>query len=207
MEIILDNIGRRFNKEWIFKHLSYSFSGEDKYAILGPNGSGKSTLLQIIAGSLTPSEGTITYTAGQHAVEIDSVFQYTAMAAPYLELVEEFTLSELINFHFSFKRFRSDFDRSRVIDLLGFKNVKNKAVKYFSSGMKQRIRLALAFCSDTPLILLDEPASNLDAGGINWYHSLLQELSSGRIVVIGSNQEFEYQSCTRQLFITDYKNL
>lgn len=203
--ISLDKIGRRFNREWIFRGVEYTFQQGGSYAVLGPNGSGKSTLLQILNGSLTPSEGTITYTLGGQLLEAEHVFKHLSLAAPYLEVIEEFSLAEMIDFHFKFKNYHPGLDRSAVIDLLGMQSSKHKLIKYFSSGMKQRLKLALAFCADTPLLMLDEPTSNLDTQGIDWYLSLVQQYAQGRLTIICSNQEHEYSFCKEQLRITDYK--
>lgn len=206
MKIALENIGRRFNREWIFRNINYTFEQEQTYAILGANGSGKSTLLQLILGSLTPSEGKLSYIGDQNQlISIESAFPLVSLAAPYLELIEDFTLTELIDFHFRFKKIHKGFNTAEVIRLLSFEKSKNKAVKYFSSGMKQRTRLALAFCSDTPVLLLDEPTSNLDLDGVNWYYQLINHLSTGRLLVICSNQEHEYTFCKHQLKLADYK--
>lgn len=205
MRIELENIGRRFNRDWIFKNINYSFNQGNSYAVLGENGSGKSTFLQIIAGSLSSSEGNITYQEKQHSISDDNIFKKISLTAPYMDLIEEFTLTELINFHFQFKSYISGFDKEGVIELLSFDKSKNKLIKHFSSGMKQRTKLALAFCSDTPILLLDEPASNLDSRGIDWYLQLIQSLSQNRLLIICSNQEYEYNFCNNKLHITDYK--
>jgi ABC-type multidrug transport system ATPase subunit len=205
MKISLDHIGRRFNREWIFRDINYEFESGSSYAILGANGAGKSTLLQVISGSLSSSEGKISYLQGDTAIDQEKVFIHLSMAAPYLELIEEFTLTELIDFHFRFKKYRKGLNRESVIELLGLKNSEFKAIKYFSSGMKQRVKLALAFCSDTAILLLDEPASNLDQQGLDWYLSLASTLSSDRLLLICSNQEQEYSFCRHRLNIADYK--
>ncbi len=205
MKIILENIGRRFNREWIFREINYTFESGQSYAVLGLNGSGKSTLLQLISGSLTPSEGMISYQSNGKDLDIESVFQELSMAAPYMELIEEFTLREQIDFHFGFKRYRDGIDSTKVIEILGFEKSRNKAIKYFSSGMKQRTKLALAFCSDTPVLLLDEPVSNLDNNGIAWYLDLVQQFASDRLVIICSNQEQEYGFCKHRIQVGDYK--
>ena len=205
MTISLEHIGRRFNREWIFRDINYEFESGSSYAILGANGAGKSTLLQVISGSLSSSEGKISYLKGDKMIDQEKVFIHLSMAAPYLELIEEFTLTELIDFHFRFKKYHKGFDRKSVIELLGLMNSEFKAIKYFSSGMKQRVKLALAFCSDTALLLLDEPASNLDQQGLEWYLSLASNLSSDRTVIICSNQEQEHSFCRHRLNIADYK--
>ncbi|HEX8376910.1 MAG TPA: ATP-binding cassette domain-containing protein [Pedobacter sp.] len=205
MEILLKNIGRRFNRDWIFRNVSYSFKKDSSYAILGRNGSGKSTLLQIIAGSLSQSEGSIEITVGGRSLDSEGLYQSLTIATPYLELIEEFTLAEMIDFHFGFKNYIPGLDKEKLFELLDLKASKNKAIKYFSSGMKQRTKLALAICSDTDMLLLDEPASNLDAQAITWYQDLIKDYAKDRLVIVCSNQEHEYYFCQHQLQMADYK--
>lgn len=204
MQIILENLGRRFNKEWIFRNISYTFSQGQQYAILGPNGSGKSTLLSVLLGNLTPSEGKITYRSGKEVLP-ENIFNAISLAAPYLDLVEEFTLQETIDFHFKFKKYQEGFDAAAVLDLLALSKAEDKPLKYFSSGMKQRTKLALAFCADTPILVLDEPTSNLDTQGTDWYLSLVEKFAKNRLVLVGSNQAYEYSFCQHHLNILDYK--
>ena len=205
MKITLQNIGRRFNRDWIFRNIDYTFSSGETYAILGPNGSGKSTLLQVLNGSLAPSIGGIKYFLNDNLIEIDVVFKQVSLDAPYLELIEEFTMDEMTNFHFKFKSYRSGMNKDAVIDLLNLQGGRNKMIKYFSSGMKQRLKLALAFCSDTPMLMLDEPTSNLDTQGVDWYLNLVQQFAADRLTIICSNQLHEYSFCKHQLNISDYK--
>lgn len=204
MEITLDNVGRRFNQEWIFRNLNYQFKSSGKYAILGPNGSGKSTLLSVLLGSLSLSEGKIGYKEASD-IPPDNVYHRMSMAAPYLDLIEEFTLQETIDFHFQFKKTHPSIDKSGILALLGLGKAQDKALKYFSSGMKQRTKLALACCADTPVLMLDEPTSNLDSQGVDWYQELIATFTADRLVVIGSNQEHEYSFCHDFIQITDYK--
>ena len=205
MKITLRNIGRRFNREWIFKHLDYEFTSGNSYAILGANGSGKSTLISVLNGSLTPSEGELTFSSEQSTIDVAEIYSSISFAAPYLELVETFTLEELIRFHFQFKDFDVDMDVLKVIDLLGLESSTNKQIKYFSSGMKQRTKLALAFCAATPILFLDEPTSNLDVQGISWYQNLVETFSKDKIIIVGSNQNHEHNFCNFSLQISDYK--
>ncbi len=205
MEIILKNLSRRFNRDWIFRNINYTFSQPQTYAVLGINGSGKSTLLQILNGSLSPSAGTISFFYQHKNLEIEQVYQHISLAAPYLELIEEFSLIEMIDFHFQFKKYVSGTDRNHIIELLQMEASKNKLLRYFSSGMKQRVKLALAFCADTPLLMLDEPTANLDTQGINWYLQLIEKFATNRLTIICSNQEHEYDFCQNKLNILDYK--
>ncbi|MDQ0968799.1 ABC-type multidrug transport system ATPase subunit [Flavobacterium sp. W4I14] len=204
MNISLNSVGRRFNKEWIFRNLSAEFSSGNSYAILGPNGSGKSTLLSVLTGSLSPSEGEISFSDTKE-ISVENIYKYISLAAPYLELVETFTLRESIDFHFKFKNFAPGLDSKKLITILGLEKAANKEIKYFSSGMKQRTKLALACCTDTPILFLDEPTSNLDVQGINWYRELIENFGKDRLTIIGSNQIQEYDFCTKQIQISDYK--
>jgi len=205
MKIELENIGRRFNRDWIFKQVNYQFFQGESYAILGPNGSGKSTFLQVLAGSLSPSSGQLTYSLNKKVIEVDAIFNHISLAAPYLELIEEFTLRELITYHFRFKKLFKSLNISQIIDLLGLEKSGDKEIRYFSSGMKQRTKLALACCADTPLLFLDEPTSNLDAQGIEWYQQLIKDFSKERLLIVCSNQAHEYNFCSKHLQINDYK--
>ena len=205
MTIDLKGAGRRFNQEWIFRNFTYQFNAGGKYAVLGPNGSGKSTLLSVILGSLAPSEGTVTY-AGLTNIPAEKIYQQISFAAPYLDLIEEFTLQETIDFHFKFKNFSPGMNAAALLELLGLAKAQDKALKYFSSGMKQRTKLALACCTDSSILLLDEPTSNLDKQGIEWYYGLISHFTADKLVLVGSNQETEYSFCDNLIKITDYKS-
>lgn len=206
MKITLQNLGRRFNQEWIFRGIDYTFSAPQAYAILGPNGSGKSTLIKVLTGQLTPSEGAITYEHEGQAIDVEHIYKHISIAAPYIELIEEFTLSELLDFHFKFKSPLPSFDKKSIVALLQMEKSLNKGLKFFSSGMKQRVKLALACCSDSKILFLDEPTSNLDQNGEAWYLDLVaQTKKADRVIIIGSNQEKEYAFCEEQLSVLSYK--
>ena len=205
MKITLEKLSRRFNREWIFKDIDYTFEQEKSYAILGINGSGKSTLLQVLSGALTPSSGNLSYNFNNQNVEAEDIFNHLIIAAPYLDLIEEFTLLEVLDFHFQFKKRKQNLDNTAMIKLLNMEASQSKQLKYFSSGMKQRVKLVLAFCSDVPVLMLDEPTSNLDEQGINWYLQLIKEFTQNQLLIICSNQEHEYNFCQHQLHIKDYK--
>lgn len=206
IQIKLNNIGKRYNFEWIFRKVNYDFTSENNYVILGANGSGKSTLLQVIAGNLTHSEGDFKFQISDSIVETENLFKELSYCAPYLDLFEEFTLTESIAFQEQFKPFQAGLDIKKIIELSELEKSKDKQLKYFSSGMKQRVRLALAVLADTPLLLLDEPASNLDKKAIDWYQKLVTDYSKNRLIIVASNQqEYEYPFCNKQLNIEEYK--
>ncbi len=202
MRIELADTGKRYNREWIFRHIDLQFTEGKKYAITGPNGSGKSTLLQVIAGSILHSEGRINYSIDHKKIE--EPYLQVSFAAPYLELVEELTAMEALRFHEKFKSLSAQ--PGKILEETGLSSAANKQIRYFSSGMKQRLKLGQAFFSDTRVLMLDEPTTNLDAEGISLYRRLIEEFSGNRIVIISSNDEHEYDLCDEVIRITDYRS-
>ena len=166
MTILLSDAGKRFNRDWIFRQLSYSFEEGQAYAIIGPNGSGKSTLLQTISGAMQLSEGTIQYNTPVRQYSTDNIYQQVSICAPYLEVVEEMTLTEFLSFHQDFKPFLPGISIDKIISAVGLFQAAGKQIRNFSSGMKQRVKLAQCIFSDSMIVLLDEPCTNLDSNGI-----------------------------------------
>ncbi|WP_026464126.1 ABC transporter ATP-binding protein [Adhaeribacter aquaticus] len=203
MQIKTSGLGKRFNYEWIFRNFSYEFSPEKAYAILGHNGSGKSTLLNILSGYLSTSEGTLSHSINGKPIEVDHLFRQLSFTAPYLELIEEFTLTELLSYHMHFRQMLTK-DKEDLIDRLYLQKAKHKFVKDFSSGMKQRLKLGLAIYTDAPLLLLDEPTTNLDQEGIDWYLEHVNQNRKQKLVIVSSNIEHEYSFCDELIRITDY---
>jgi ABC-type multidrug transport system ATPase subunit len=203
MHIKLTNTGKRFNREWIFRHFDYEFLFGKKYAITGSNGSGKSTLLQVISGAISHNEGEIEMTLNGNRVVEENCFQYLSIAAPYLELIEEMTATEFLNFHASLKPLTHSTES--ILTVINLEKAAQKQIRYYSSGMKQRLKLAQAFFCTTPLLLLDEPTTNLDAEGISLYHQLIAEHTHQKMVIISSNDPQEYSFCDEVIAIANYK--
>jgi ABC-type multidrug transport system ATPase subunit len=201
----LNNVGKRFNREWIFRRFTYQFQSGKKYAITGPNGSGKSTLLQVIAGSLTHNEGNIEFKNEQQTTNNEQLYSYISIAAPYLELIEEMTAKEMLQFHAQFKPLINNHSIEEILQTVGLQNAINKQIRYYSSGMKQRLKLAQAFFSNTPILLLDEPTTNLDADGIALYHHLINNCTFNKLVIVSSNDKQEYEFCEEVIGIGGYK--
>ncbi len=205
MKISLSKAGKRYNREWIFRNATIDFHTSNAYAITGPNGSGKSTLLQAIAGMLQLSEGSIELTVNSKQLAVEEAYKHVTFCAPYLEVIEEMTLIEFLVFHNQFKKFLPSFDAKKIVTEIGLEGAAAKQIRYYSSGMKQRVKLAQAVFSDAAIVLLDEPCSNLDAKGIELYHSLIQNYCKDRVVIVCSNDPVEYSFCQTVLSVTDYK--
>lgn len=205
MQITLEQVSKRYRFDWIFKGIGYQFVEGSRVAVTGPNGSGKSTLMKVLSGHLSPSKGTVSFIADGKKLGADDVYRHVSYAAPYIELIEEFTLAEAIDFHQKFKPLLPGLRTADLIELLAFPKAKDKQVRHFSSGMKQRLKLALAACSASSLVLLDEPTTNLDAQGVGWYLALMERFIGERTVVVASNVPEDYGFCTAVIDILRYK--
>lgn len=205
MKIRLTGAGKRFNREWIFRNAGINFDSGTAYAITGANGSGKSTLLQCIGGMLQLSEGNMEFIKNDQAIAPESAFRHITYCAPYLDVIEEMSLVEFLDFHAQFKSFITGFTSKDIIEAIGLQASAHKQIRYYSSGMKQRVKLAQSIFSDAEIILLDEPCSNLDQKGIALYHDLIQKYCLDRLVLVCSNDEVEYSFCREVISIHDFK--
>lgn len=208
LSIQLNNLGKKYNREWIFKDLDYQIHANQKLLISGGNGSGKSTLLQVLSGFITPNAGSLTYQLSEKNIASEKIKDHISFASPYLHLLEDLTLQELVNHIKIYKPFVKQLNTVELIDRLELTQSTNKYIKQFSSGMKQRLKLGLAILSDTPLLLLDEPVSNLDKNAISWYKNIISEHSSNRTIIVCSNAVGdEHFFCDSELVVTDFKPL
>ena len=214
--VSLIDAGKRYNRDWIFRHVTHTFETGKSYAITGPNGSGKSTLLQSIAGSIQLSSGTIEYRisnieqgilrdAASTMIAPENFYRHLSIAAPYVELIEEMTAKEFLHFHEQFKPFTASVSIDEILSIIGLEKAVDKQIRYFSSGMKQRVKLAQAIFSDVPVVLLDEPCTNLDKSGYGLYHSLIDTYCKEKLIIVSSNDEHEIDFCVERLNIIDYK--
>ena len=205
MRIKLIKVGKRFNKEWIVKNLSLDIPSQSSLSITGANGSGKSTLIKLISAYIEPTSGNLQYFKNKRKWPIESIPYTIGLAAPYLNLIEEFSLKEHLEFHFKFRT--TAFKLDEIIKKSNFQFSINKRIKDFSSGMKQRLKLALAFYGENQLIILDEPTSNLDREGIEWYRSQIQQKMGTCTIIVASNQPHEYDFIPYTINLNDINNL
>ncbi len=206
MNVSLSNVGKSFGREVVFREVTLELRSGSRTAILGPNGSGKSTLLQVIGGAIIPTQGHITHRMDGQTIAQEEVYRHVSIAAPYLGLYEELTLDQAIAFHARFKPLLPGFGVKEAARTAYLENALHKQVSHFSSGMKQRLKLALAILSDTPLLLLDEPTSNLDADAIAWFGTVLAQHVGQRTLVVASNrQTAEYALCAEVVEVSRFK--
>lgn len=199
MKISLEHVGKRFQRHWVFRDISHTFTAPGAYALLGPNGSGKSTLMRILAGMQTCRPGKISYTLDGSNIPPDKLYTHISYCAPGMDIIEELTLRELLAFHFSFKRLLPGMTIDGILEQTGLERVADEPVDDYSSGMKQRVKLAQAFFSDTPVLLLDEPCTNLDEAGVSRYQTWIRDYTAGRLVIVASNDIREYAFCKERI--------
>lgn len=206
MEIVLTGIAKSFGREHVLHGMDLTIAAGSRTAILGGNGSGKSTLLQLLAGAGVPTAGKIVHRMGGQDLDPEHVYRHVSIATPYLNLYDDLSLRESIAFHARFKPLRGSLTVEEVAHIARLENALEKPVSHFSSGMRQRLKLALAILSDTTLLLLDEPGSNLDAAGLQWYRGLLHAHLARRTLLVASNrQPAEHDICTAAIEVERYK--
>lgn len=206
MRIELTGAAKRYRREWVLRDVNLLLDANTSYAVVGPNGAGKSTLLRMISGYLTPSKGKISFNYQNQPLPVSEVYRYLSYAAPYMDLIEEFTLEEALEFQQGFKPYIANLHPKEILShVLDMHKQRHKPIRHFSSGMKQRLKLALAVCADTPILLLDEPTTNLDRQGATWYNTLLSTYHTDRVIVIASNVEEDVAFCTQRIEIQKFK--
>lgn len=195
MEIILENISQRFDTQWIFRDLNFTFKENQVSGISGANGSGKSTLMKIISGGLEPTSGNITWNNKPFNNLPSNFFRQIGFAAPYIDIPTWLTLNEFFEFHFKMIAPLNNYSLEEILEITELKKHKNKAIQTFSSGMKQRVKLVAAILGDYNTLILDEPTTNLDNVSKQWTKKLLENHLNNRLIIIASNEENDFELC------------
>ena len=193
MQIELQNIGKKFGGKFIFRQLNRTFQSGEHVGIVGQNGSGKSTLVQIISGDLSASEGVVIY----EGIPSDQIWKQVSICSPAMGLYEDFTLLEHLQFTHGLKPFESSYSVKEIPEILQLEKHANKALKYFSSGMKQRVKLGTALLSDVSCVFLDEPCAHLDKEAEKWFSEFVISSKKNKTVIVASNaSETELTGCS-----------
>jgi ABC-type multidrug transport system ATPase subunit len=206
MQIQVVGVSKKYGSEYILKDLECTLQAGQIYALAGPNGSGKSTLMKLLSGFLSPTKGRIHFTHTNGApIMPDTIYQHVAYTAPYIELIEEFTLLEVLNFHAKTRGWRQGFDTHKVLEITDLAHARDRELRHFSSGMKQRVKIAIALCTNADYVLLDEPTTNLDQRAVQWYLDTTKQLAAGRLVVIASNDPIDLDFSDARIDVMQYK--
>ncbi len=205
--IKLNAVGKQYDEKWIFRGINLELTNTNHLAVTGYNGSGKSTFLQLLSAYTSPTEGNIEFSINEKLVDPNNWYEHITCGAPYIDLPEDLTLRENVRFFNSFKKFQNNLSVEELSNVCKLNESIDKQVKYFSSGMKQRLKLALAITADVPVLFLDEPTSNLDSNGVEWYCAMMDEYAKNKLAIICSNNQLsETKSCNVFININDYHN-
>lgn len=205
-ELHAEQIAQTFNNRRVWRNISLSVKNGETLGITGHNGSGKTTLLRVLAGILTPTKGTIRCMVEGELLQNEAIVRHVGFVAPYLNLYEEFSPLELL---LLLTEMRGDkFSEERAMKLLEhfrLEERRNEAIRSFSSGMKQRCKYLCALQHEPPLLILDEPMTNLDATGIEAVEVIIKaHQASGGALLIATNDARDLALCSSTLAVTDY---
>lgn len=193
-------LSKNFNRRPIFKDISFELNSGDSVAITGRNGSGKSTLVKIIANVLQPTSGICEIYKGDAVVKKDDYYKYVGFVSPYLNLYDEFSGLENLEITSRIKLAYGG-NHSGVLERVGLKDRCNDLLRIYSSGMKQRLKLAFAVLHDPQILILDEPTSNLDKEGIRIVSDIAEDQKKNRILLIATNDDYEKSLCSTEINI------
>lgn len=200
MEILVQNLSKKFRQEFVIRQFNYTFQSRNSYAITGPNGSGKSTLLQLLAQFTLPNTGTVEMSG----VDPELVYSQITYAAPYVELIEEYTLAEHLEILSKNNYLPSSITLETLERFIDLQPGRYKLIKNYSSGMRQKIKLGFALLSERPVLLLDEPTTNFDEQAKNWFFERLEQ-QRNKLIIIASNEAREINFCQEKISIQEFK--
>jgi heme exporter protein A len=192
------NLTRKFNRRVIFENINFELAPGSSTAITGRNGSGKSTLIKIIANLLSETSGKLKLMADGAEVKRESVYRYLGFVSPYLNLYDEFSGFENLRIISDIRGSGHD-NIENVLRRVGLYERRNDLLKIYSSGMKQRLKIAFAILHNPEILLLDEPTSNLDTDGVGIVDNIAEEYKKNRILIIATNDAHEKTLCTGEI--------
>lgn len=198
---------KRFGRRLLFSSLGFTLEGGGSLAITGANGSGKSTLLRIIAGVLTPSFGQVDLYINGTKLSSESHRLAVGLVAPYMNVYDGFTPRENLQFIARARRLPGkETSIDEVLQLVALDRRADDPVATFSSGLKQRVKFAVALLVNPALLLLDEPRVNLDAAGLEMVKRITRrQRERGHLLVVATNDEREAEEHDELLQIEDYR--
>jgi len=196
-----DSVTKRFGAHLLFRDLTFNVSPGETFYITGANGAGKSTLLQIIAGIQKPYSGRVVWNKNNVTITLENYLKYTGFTGPQVNPYDMLTAVENIEFVSG-----SGADAGKISSLLqlfGIHKERNRPVKYYSSGMKQRLKIICAIVNDPPVILLDEPGSSLDTKGKDILYSTIEKINPGKTIIIATNEQDEINLCKKGIVLDE----
>ena len=199
MAIKVENLGKNLGERKVISSLNLELRQGESVAITGPNGSGKTTLLKLLLALLRPSSGKVTYYDDDRVLSREELRHRISFVSPYLSLYDQLSAEENLQF---FTAVRGGNITGKDIDSLllkvGLVGRGMDLVSEYSTGMKQRLKYAVALSSKPDFLLIDEPSSGLDDSGKAMMTALIEEQRSGSIIIIATNEKEEYSLASQQ---------
>lgn len=187
------NLAKRFGARKVFEDINMSLQPGQSVAIVGPNGSGKTTLLQVIIGLIYPSVGKVTFSNDGKKLDFEQYRKHLSLVAPYYSLYDALTARENLRFFTTVGGCRVDDDKiDKSLEQVGLSGRGDDYVSSYSTGMKQRLKYAVAMLRKPKVFLIDEPGANLDESGKKIVFDLINSLRSNSIIIIATNEREEY---------------
>jgi heme exporter protein A len=192
ISVELRGVGKSFNRRPIFADVNAVVREGCALAITGANGSGKSTLLRLICGLLVPSRGVVEITVDGHKHYPTDVRNCFGLVAPDVSLYGELTALENMGFFARVRGLPARNDEfAALLARLGLADRGHDEVRTYSSGMRHRLKYACALLHHPPILLLDEPSTNLDEEGIAIVYQVIAEQKQRGILVFATNDPRE----------------
>jgi heme exporter protein A len=186
-------LGKRFGDRRVFREVSLSVQTGQSLAIVGRNGSGKTTLLSILLGTVRPTRGEVLYKCDDSPLDETQIRATASLVAPYLNLYDQLTGEENLTFFATLSGVSlTGKEYDALLARVGLERRGVDRVSGYSSGMKQRLKYAVALLKDPAYLFLDEPSANLDAEGKRIVEELMAERREKSVIVIATNEEAEY---------------
>lgn len=197
IDLKVTSLYKHFGKKNVLSDLNFS-SKSSIIGIAGVNGSGKSTLLRCLSGLLKANRGEIVWRLNDKTLTKSELRNHSGYAAPYVELYEELTVNENLNFILKLRSVENK-NGSLTEETLIKVNALELSDQFYgdlSTGQRQRIKLVSALLHKPNILFLDEPGSNLDAGGRDLIEKIVNKYREpNHMVVLASNLEQELQLC------------
>lgn len=199
--IRLHQLGRRFQRQWLFRDVDVTFYSGDRVAVLGGNGSGKSSLTAILAGYLSPSEGAIERILSGVNIPVEECWNSVSWCSPALDLPLSLSIIEVVQLYGKMRGYHVRCTEKSILKDLELEGHLGKPMSQLSSGMRQRVKLMIAFALNADILILDEPTAHLDAKAIQWYKNQLSQAHHSFVFIASNHDANEIVTCNKSIEI------
>jgi len=202
--IAAENLTKRYEHRWVLKDISLSLSTGESMAVTGPNGSGKSTLLKTLLHLERPTKGDVRWFEDDRELDQSESGRLVGFVAPYVQLYDQLSAEENLKFFASVGHGNVTGKRiDELMEMVGLEGRAHDLVGGYSSGMKQRLKYAVALQEHPKFLFLDEPTSNLDDSGRKIVRDIVEVVRAETVLIIATNEPEEYAIAQQQCQLGD----